>query len=130
MINLKRSLTSFLRSDNKLLTYIIGGLILVAAVIIFRCERQRSIDTEIKLHEKRRETEMLNDSIKRMNTSFDSILKVNEMIKIERDGVIVENVLLRDTLHAMRPVINNMSKRELRNLWTGYQGRHNLRHAR
>lgn len=113
----KKSLIGFLKSDS-IYRYIIYAAILVSAVFIFRCERQNAIDAEYNYRKAEEENE-------RLNYQYDSVIDINKYLKIEIDGVKVQNEFLRDTLSYIKPRIDGLGKSELKKLWSDYK-RHNM----
>jgi hypothetical protein len=113
---LKRYLTNLLRSDN-LVRYVIGFIILSCAVIVFRCERQRSLDFNYKYQRAEEE----NIELQYIN---DSILLEYELLKIKVYGIEKENNKLRDSILLVKPYIDKLSKRELKELWSNYKRHH------
>jgi len=126
MKNLKRYLTSFLKSNANVYRYIVNGIILVAVVVIVRCEAQKRVEAEIKLLETEKKIEQKNREKEVLDFQYDSLLQLHKISKVELDGVKVENNLLRDTLNIMRPSIRRMSSNELKRLFSEYKKRYHL----
>lgn len=125
MIALKRFLKNLLKSDNKLPRYIAYCVVIGAGVFIIRCENQKRIEAEIRYKEAEETIKEKEEYIEHQDYLLDSVIKMSEYLKIEVDGVKVENNALRDTLEAVKPYTDKLSKSELKKLWSGI--RHNLR---
>jgi predicted nuclease with TOPRIM domain len=113
---LKRYLINLLKSDN-LVRYCVGFVVLIVAVIVFRCERQRSLDFNYKFQKAEEE----NINLQEIN---DSILLEYELLKIKIYDIEQENSKLRDSILLIKPYINKLSKHELKELWSNYKRYH------
>lgn len=130
MNGLKRFLKDLIKNNANILRYIAYGAVLISAVIIVRCETQRKIKAEIRYQEAEEKIENLEDSIRVKDVMYDSIMNQIEKLKIEVDGVKIENNVLRDSLQFIRPAIDRMSGSELKKLWSDYKSRYHLRNDR
>jgi hypothetical protein len=108
--------------DSNILRYIVYGIILVAVVIIIRCERQNTIHAEYKYIQSEKRLEILDMEYKAR------LIIINKLNK-EYDLLVFENNMLRDSINHVDSMFNDMSKHELKREWANYKG-HNMRIAR
>lgn len=130
MNGLKRFLTDLTKNNANILRYITYGAILVAVVVVIRCETQKKIEAELEYQKAEEIIDILEDSIRVKDIMYDSIMNQIEKLKIEVDGVKVENNVLRDSLQFIRPAIDRMSNSELKKLWSDYKSRYHLHNRR
>lgn len=125
MIALKRFLKNLLKSDNKLPRYIAYCAVIGAGVFIIRCETQKRIEAEIKYKEAEETIKEKEEYIEYQDYLFDSVVRMSEYLKIEVDGVKIENNAYRDSMLTVKSYTNNLSKSQLKKLWS--ELRHNMR---
>jgi len=108
--------------DSNILRYIVYGIILVAVVIIVRCERQNTIKAEYKYIQSEKRLEIL-------DIEYRARLGIINKLNRKYDSLIIENNMLRDSINHVDSMFNDMSKHELKREWANYRG-YNLRIAR
>jgi len=121
MSGLKEFLKNFLKSDSNVLRYIAYGVILVTVVFVFKCETRKRIEAEAKYESAERKIEKQEEYIERQDYLYDSVIRITEHLKIERDGVKVENNALRDSILKIDTIFANINKHGLKSAFSEYK---------
>ena len=129
MKRLKEFLTSFLKSNGNVYRYIAWPVVIIAWVIIYRCEVKDKVRAEAEAQKAKEILEKKEKYIEYQNHKFDSLLNVHEYLKIEADGVKVENSNLRAQMDDIDSIFTNTSKSKLKDVFSKYKG-YRMRNSR
>lgn len=119
--NLKRYLKNLLKSDSNFFRYLAYFVVIIAVVLIVRFENKGRLEEEARAIEAEKQIELLKNSAKKKKFMFDSIMRVNEMIKIEADGVKVENNILRANQSKIDSIFARYNKHDLKGALSEYK---------
>jgi len=129
MKRLKEFLTSFLKSNGNVYRYIARAVVIVAGLIIFCCEISRRVRAEVEAEKAGEIIKKKDEFIDSQNEKYDSVVAMTEYLKIEVDGVKVENNAYRDSMLKVDSIFNSYSKSNLKDAFSKYKG-YRMRNSR